>query len=186
VGAARRLIGRDPEVVSDDGRLVLFDLEPLIGDIRDEATPSERRAARTALLRPLVVTWGDGFFPVEGDGSSSWFWGGRTGAITLDNRTSAPRRARVTFDLTTPGDNPQQVTMTFPDGSVRRVRTRANGRPRSVTITPVLPPGRSQIRLSTDAPDEAADVRDLHMKLADPVVQDASIPGLTRAIEDGN
>lgn len=182
VAELEQAIGSPPVVTSGDGRLVLFDLQPVIDEVNAEATPAEREDAREALLEPVTTTWGDGFTEPEGPPGSSWRWGAATGTLTITNPTDEERDIRLSFRVATPGGSAERVTVTTEDGRTRTIRTRADATPVPFSMALAAPPGTSVVRFATTAPDEGEDPRDLRMQLFGPRALDEGYDELTDSI----
>lgn len=180
----QKLTGQGPIVESDDKRLALYDLRPVAEEERRDATPQERRGARDALLRPVRVGWGAGFFPPESDATRSWYWAGPSATLVLDNRGGPAREVDLSFDAMTPGPTSQKVVLTLPDGTTKVIRTEGNdSKPTKVDVRIPIGPGVSQVQVATDAPDEVSDPRDLRLQLFDPAVRDAAYGELAQTVD---
>lgn len=136
-----------PVSASSDGRLVAFDLRSLCSRLRarEGAVAVATRGQR--VLHPLVAE-ASGYDPEEVDGRIVR-WQGPRGSITLGNMTGGTvRDVRVTFELRAANQRSWVATVIAPDGREQELLIPASAK-RSVTITSDVPPGRSQILLST-------------------------------------
>ncbi|MBO9534572.1 MAG: hypothetical protein J7513_16485 [Solirubrobacteraceae bacterium] len=161
----QRLLGVGPYAVSDDDRLLYYDLGPLAARIQQEADPETIRNAGAALLGQAVsFQLGEGFYPTETAGEASWNWAGPKATLALSNAAHTPQRAQVTFALSTVGHQSNRVTITLPDGS-RKVFDGPGDKPRKVSLSLMLPPGASTLAFATNGPPAEGDTRDLRMRV---------------------
>ena len=176
VGEVERLTGAPASAVSSEGRHRFYDLTALSARI-DARAAGDRIAAGFDLLHPVGETWTGGFYAgAEGDGTTTWHWARATGVLELDNPDRGARTVTVRLGLLTPGTGASTVTVALPGATVRRLTVRG-GQARPLRATLTLPPGRSAIRFSTDAPDETSDPRDLRLRVVDTTIEDgASMP----------
>ncbi|MGK2938005.1 MAG: hypothetical protein ACSLFR_09430 [Solirubrobacteraceae bacterium] len=180
----RRLTGGGPTVTSADGRYVLYDLAPVRAEEARDATPQTREAAKNAVLRPVALTWSTGFYGKESDTRRTWYWGAKDGAIAVENRSDAPRVVDMSFKVLTPGPESSRLVMTLPDGTRRVFRTHGNDEPPTRIRTQVpIPPGTSTLTLSTNAPDEVSDARDIRMQIIDPVLREAAYSEIAASVD---
>lgn len=151
-----------PTARSADGRRVFFDLRPYAARQAANTSAAQRADLRNQLLHPVVPTFGAGFLPAETDGVTRWNWAGPTGAVTFSGGAGRGP-LRVTFGIRTPGTKPSHVTVHA--GSFDRTYTVRPDATRQVALD--LPSTVAEVDLSTDAPDETSDPRDLHMQILD-------------------
>jgi phosphoglycerol transferase len=181
LGQLRRAIGAPADLVSEDGRLVFFDLTPLV---RTAATvaPATREQAAQALVRPVAVEYATGFYGVEQNAEDTWHWGQQTATLELDNEARVARRLTLRFKLRTPGATTQRVVLHLPGGQTKTVAVRA-GRAAPVRLSLVVPPGDQELTLTTDAPVNAADGRQLHLQVLDLERDDVALARVQAALD---
>lgn len=95
---------------------------------------------------------GAGWFGLESDGARRWRWAGRAATLPLHNEQRAPRTVRVSFAVTATADGRFAAEL----GSVRVEESLSANQPRTVTLQFTLPPGVSEVRLSTTGPARRA------------------------------
>ena len=71
-------------VTSDDNRLVYYDLAHM-RDALDQLTTTERHALSDAILSPIGVDFGTGFYSSEGTAPSSWHWAQQDAQLVINN-----------------------------------------------------------------------------------------------------
>ena len=180
LGQLRRAVGAPADLVSEDGRLVFFDLTPLV---RAAATvaPAMREQAAQALIRPVAVEYGTGFYGPEQDAKDTWRWGQQTATLKLGNKARVARRLTLRFKLHTPGTATQRVVLRLPDGQRKTVAV-PTGRAVPVRVSLVVAPGDQQLTMTTDAPVDATDGRQLHLQVLDLERDDAALTRLVAAL----
>jgi hypothetical protein len=180
LGQLRRAVGVPADLVSEDGRLVFFDLTSLV---RAAATvaPSTREQAAQALIRPVAIEYGTGFYGTEQDAQDTWHWGQQTATLELGNEARVARRLTLRFKLHTPGTTTQRVVLRLPDGQRRTVAV-APERAVPVRVSLVVAPGDQQLTMTTDAPVNATDGRQLHLQVLDLERDDTALTRLLRAL----
>jgi hypothetical protein len=183
LGRLGRAIGAPADLVSEDGRLVFFDLTPLARTAASVA-PGTREQAAQALIRPVALKYGTGFYGAEQNAEDTWHWGRRKATIELDNEARVARRLALRFKLRTPGAATQRVVLRMPDGQRKTVTVRA-GRAAPVRMSLVVPPGDHDLTLTTDAPADATDGRQLHLQVLDLEREDAALKRLLAALKRG-
>jgi hypothetical protein len=154
-------------LVSPDQRLVLYDVRPFARALRTGYSTDELEALRLATLKPLHVSWGQGFYPPETHGAQEWRWGARTAWIGLEAEGSN-RLVHFRALVATGHDKPYATTVRYPDGHVQQVSASSAGVPLERQFT--LRPGLNLIQFETAAPPaqtDPADPRALHLRLVD-------------------
>jgi phosphoglycerol transferase len=161
-------LGGQPPIVSADGRLVFFDLRPHLEQLN--ATMGRDTAARLGddtLHRPRVE-YRDGFAP-RTFGVPDIEHGARTrNTLQLVNDSGTPFDGQLTFSVNAYSPGAHNLTVRTPDGTEHNVTISPNGDAYTVPIT--VPPGQSEVVLTTDAPEVPVGYRDLAFNLVDAFV----------------
>ncbi len=175
-GTLRQITG-PPVVTSSDGTLELYDLQPLAAQLRARFTPAQLASLAYAVLHQTTVEYGSGFYQEENDPTTVWRWASGRAQLELANPDPQPTTLRLQGTLVTPGATPSKVTITG-DG-VNEVLTTTNGGTPFATEARI-PPGKSVITISTDAPrlPQPGDGRYLHLKFVDPQFFDPALAPL--------
>jgi hypothetical protein len=181
LGQLRGAIGAPAHLVSEDGRLVFFDLTPLARTAAAVA-PTTREQAAQALIRPVAVEYGTGFYAAEQNAEHTWHWGQQKATLQLDNEARVARRFMLRFKLRTPGTTRQRVVLHLPGGQTKTVAVRP-GRAAPVRLSLVVPPGDQELTLTTAAPVNAADGRQLHLQVLDLERDDVALARLQAALD---
>jgi phosphoglycerol transferase len=175
-----RATGAPADLVSEDGRLVFFDLTSLTRAAAGVA-PTVREQAAQALIRPVAVEYGTGFYGIEQDAKNTWHWGQQKATLEIGNEAHVARRLTLKFKLHTPGTTTQRVVLRLPDGQRKTVAVPA-GREAPVRLSLVLPPGDQQLTMTTSAPVNATDGRQLHLQVLDLERDEATLTRLLTAL----
>jgi hypothetical protein len=174
-------------LVSPDQRLVFYDARPFARALRTGYSADELEALRLATLKPLQVSWSEGFYGPETNGTQEWRWAARRASIGLE--IEGPKRVVLFRALVTTGhEQPYDTTVRYPDGHVQRLSVSSAAVPLERQFE--VPPGLSLIQFETAAPSsptDAADTRALHLRLVDasitePAVEAFSPEGLRRRL----
>jgi phosphoglycerol transferase len=167
----RGATGLEP-MVSQDDRLVFFNLEPIADTL--SGIPDETRSAiAQTLTDPIQATYADGFQGVESDGLHSWSWASPQAKLNLLNPTQDTRHVVITMGLETGFKAPSNVTLRLP-GFRRDAVVSAEGG--CIRMEFDLPPGFTTMSLETDAAriDAPGDPRDLRLRVLDMTIGDTS------------
>jgi hypothetical protein len=144
--ALQSLLG-DPLATSSHGRLVAFRLAS--GHAGPPApTPADGTESGWDVLHPLIARVNA--FPAEEADGQVFNWLGPHGGLVFGNMTGATiHDVTVTLNLKAMSGRPWQLTLATPDGLHRRITVPAWESQR-VTATLSLPPGRSELLLTSD------------------------------------
>jgi len=137
-------------IVSDNGRLVFFDLRPYTQRLRSRYKPEQWQASANTALHPLLVEWRGGFFKPESSDGHTWRWCEGEGDSHISNTSNSSRQARVEMGLSAaPGRAPHLPHLLIEAPAwTQQVQLDDNNQ---VTSAPVsIPPGHYIIRLRPD------------------------------------
>ncbi|MGI8729230.1 MAG: hypothetical protein ACR2LK_04470 [Solirubrobacteraceae bacterium] len=172
----RRVTGAAP-LVSPNGRMSFFSLLGTQRSLSSRLDRGERRRLAQATLRPLVGSYGTGFYPPEPIPGGTARWAASAAELLIDNPGGSPS-ATFRAIIKTAGERPSSITFSSSRGGV--VTRSAGESGRRVTVRLALTPGRNRIAISTDAPrttSAAGDARVLFMRFENPQIEDpARIP----------
>ena len=157
-----------PELVSEDGRLALYDLRPIaqaqVADLGEEEV--RRRAAM--LMEPVMWSLGSGFFGLEHDNDRIFAWASETAEIEVRNPTGGDREIVLSFVAASgvAGDWKLEIR-----GAGRTSYKDLNLGGELVELTIVVSPGVNRLELLANSPRlEVEDSRDLVFRIFDPRV----------------
>ncbi len=161
--------------ISEGGRRVFYDLQPLGRRLRATRTKAQLAAIAHALIEPTMVAYGEGFYQEEGDARHHWRWAARRATLTLTNPGHAVARVRITSVLR--GTSGARVVVTE-DGKVARTLLLGNGQAPVDLVVPVKP-GRTTITLATNGLNNAppTDPRELYLQLDQLSILDTGLAG---------
>jgi hypothetical protein len=168
--AIRAVVGTPP-ISSRDGRLLFFDLRPYARQLRVQQSSEALTGLRRAILYPLRVTFGAGFY---GDESGSR-WAKPNGTVQIANRSTTPRRMLFDASVYTLAHRRSHLTIRAPDGTVRRVRITA--KPKQIEMIFNDPPGTHALSFTSNTPIEHVpiDPRSLAVRFDGLEIGDASL-----------
>lgn len=137
-----------PTGVAQTGRMLFWDLRPLQGRLRDAGQPLARLSELA--LRPIRLTFGDGFYPEESVPGMRWRWSQESATVTVDNPGPEPREVIFSVNLRTSQPGKGRTTLRLPDGSTSTIDDPG---PRGAVVRHRVrvPSGRSSIRLESTA-----------------------------------
>jgi phosphoglycerol transferase len=164
-----------PVLTSSDRILELYDLRPLAGQLRAQFPPREVQSLAYATLHQITVDYGSGFYPQESNPTAVWRWTSSRARVQLYNPDTHPRTLRLEGSLVTPGSTTSMATIVGP-GVNATFTTSPSGTPLSVDLR--VPPGRSVLTFSTNAPRQRVDAGDLRLQLVNPVFSDPALAPL--------
>jgi hypothetical protein len=162
-------------LVSPDQRLAFYDVRPFARTLRTGYSSDELEALRLATLKPLQVSWSEGFYPPEVHGTQEWRWAARRASIGLQAEGSK-RLVLFRALVATGQDTPYATTVRYPDGHVQRFSASSAGVP--VERQFELQPGLNLIQFETAAPPSPADPADpraLHLRLVDASITEPAV-----------
>jgi hypothetical protein len=161
------LSGQAP-MVSADGRLVFFDLRAHRAEM-DAALGADAvaRLGAETLHRPRVE-YRDGFAPRTFGVPELEHGARRRNTMLVVNDTDQPYQGQLTFSVNAYSPGQHRLTVRTPDGVDHEVTITPDGNAYSIPIT--VPPGTSEVLLTTDAPEVPVGYRDLAFNLVDAFV----------------
>ena len=168
------LTGPQTPIVSGDGRLAFYDLQPLLTRLNRTYSPSRIARAGKALVSPTAVEYGPGFQGEErGPAGARWRWATRDATLVLQNPTTAHRTIVWSGTFTA---SPGAHVRVAEDGRLLYSRTLNSGRA-AFRIPLTSPPGTATVRVTSDGANQApaSDPRTLNLNLAQPTTVDSSL-----------
>src|SRR5205823_4928902 len=139
-----------PAIVSPDGRESFFDLRAYRTAVDARVGASTLAAARSAVLRPLTMTFGTGFYGPEQDAAHTWHWSRSTATLVVDNPARQPTEAVLEFSAAA-GAGSGTLDVNAPRTAPGTVTVALSTTPVPVRVVLDLAPGRNVVRLSSDA-----------------------------------
>jgi phosphoglycerol transferase len=138
------VIGRPP-IVSNNDRLVFFDLAEHQRRLREQSPAGDWEARREAAQHPLLPVWQSGCSDVEGAAENNWRWCGSEGQLYLVNNSRQAKRVSVEMSFTAGGAARLHISSPFFTEQLSISQARTNFL-RTITI----PPGRHAVRFDCD------------------------------------
>lgn len=140
-------LGTSP-LISDDGRLVFFNLTEFREKLKAKFTPGDWEEQRNKTLYPLLVRWKGGFSDLESMPGEEWRWCSSEGELHLTN--GSPRKRKVTLEMVFATGHEEEANLVL-SGSLLTEHLRISSRSKFFSTTLVVPPGRHTIRFECDA-----------------------------------
>ena len=156
-----------PMLTSTDRRLVYYDLQSMRDAVRDRLTSDGRAALRRAVLDPVTVQYGQGFFAEEQQADKRWRWAGHRSELVIDNPASTTQVVGVAGTVAAVAGT---VVVAAP-GHVQELPMRLDGTPWQTTLE--LRPGKTVVRFDAKVPraPAPADSRVLAFEVVNLVVR---------------
>ena len=132
--------------VSQDGRLVFFDMTPFNQRLRQEHSHDWAQQEDLA-LHPLFLDWTGGFSGLESSANKTWRWSSETGELRFGNNAERPRTVTLEMAFATGYGEESDLVLS---GLISE-QLKVNENPRSYSKTITIPPGSHVIRFTSNA-----------------------------------
>ncbi len=133
-----------PQFVSDNGKLVFFDLRTLDSQLR--AKYSEQFATkREEALHPLLLVWVEGCAELEGTSENPYRWCSAIGELEITNGSAQARRVKLETAISTENE----ATLSISGLLNEQVKT--SKEPLAFSRSFTIPPGKHRIHFRSDA-----------------------------------
>jgi phosphoglycerol transferase len=184
--AIARLTSTAP-LESADGRYSFSELSGLAGRIRALIPPSSWAEIHQAALQPPVPTWDGGFYDQQLSDGTPYRWVGSEATLELENQLETTRSVVLRARAESPV-RPSMLVVTLPDGEERTFGITPAGT--GIDLEFELPPGTSEVRFSTDAPEALSasplgrpgQPSSLRFRLIAPTIAQPALLGLVRSL----
>jgi len=143
-GAIEKAVGA-PQFVSDDGKLVFFDLREFEKQLREKYASAWEAKCEEA-LHPLLVVWGEGCSALEGPPERSFRWCSSIGELQITNGAPRPRKIRIEMSFAT--ENEANLWVNSP---ILTENLKTSVKPVSMSRSIAIPPGSHSIHFRSDA-----------------------------------
>ena len=142
-------------VVSENGRLIFYNLTDYNSRLRQKYSDSELQAKQELTLHPLMLDWKGGFFDLESSLEKNWRWCSNEGELHIQNTLERPRR--VTLEMSFVSGYEEFADLVISGLISDQLKT--NATPVFYTKTITVPPGESIIKFTSngrrvDAPQD--------------------------------
>jgi len=142
-------------VVSENGRLIFYNLTDYNSRLRQKYSDSELQAKQELTLHPLMLDWKGGFFDLESSLEKNWRWCSNEGELHIQNTLERPRR--VTLEMSFVSGYEEFADLVI--GGLISDQLKTNATPVFYTKTISVPPGESIIKFTSngrrvDAPQD--------------------------------
>lgn len=145
--ALSKLLGDEP-IISDNRRLVFFNLTGHTQKMRAQYTPAAWEARRERAQRPILSQFRGGCSDLEGNAKENWHWCAAQGELVLYNSSSRAWQVRLEMSFSTGYEEPADLRIDSPWFSNRLAINRVS-RPFETTLT--VHPGQHRIRFTSNA-----------------------------------
>jgi phosphoglycerol transferase len=137
------LLGK-PQFVSDNGRLIFFDLRALESQLRQKYG-DDFAAKREEALHPLLLVWVEGCAELEGPPDNPYRWCSAIGELEITNGSAQARQVKLETTFATENE----ATLSISGLLNEQVKT--NKEPVAFSRTFTIPPGKHRIHFRSDA-----------------------------------
>jgi phosphoglycerol transferase len=134
-------------LISDNGRLAFFGMEPYTKVLRGQVSEKDWQARKAILLTPVLAEWKGGFSVQEGD-AETWRWCSSQGEMHLINPTSMQRKILLEMTLQTGHQEASNLEISG-DTFTESLTITSDGRRFLKEL--VLPPGDHLVSFRSDA-----------------------------------
>lgn len=157
-----KILGTQP-LISDNQRLVYFDMSQFNEATLSKFSENELVKKRNAILNPLYIVWGEGFYGLEQYQADSWRWSNKNSELVIKNFSNVNQRVSLDFVLIS---NMNSKIVVDSDILKKEYQIDQKGF-LSVTEIVNVPPGEFKIKISTNSPkiDAPNDPRDLYFRV---------------------
>lgn len=155
-----------PPITSEGGRFAFYSLAPLAKRLHRTLSSPQVQAMGRALITPVAMSYGRGFYPEESDPGHRWRWASRVARVMFQNPATSSQRMR--FEATLNGSPGSMVRVMYRGRTLRQVRL--NDGTARVALTLSAPNGESTLVFTTNGDDTAVppDTRHLRLQFVDP------------------
>lgn len=143
-GEIESLLGK-PQLVSDDGKLVFFDLRSFDSQLRSKYGELFE-AKREEALHPLLLVWAEGCSELEGPTDNTFRWCSSIGDLEITNGSARPRQVKLETSFSTENDATLWIS-----GDLLNEQLKTGQKPLPFAKTFTIPPGKHAIHFRSDA-----------------------------------
>jgi hypothetical protein len=146
---------RSSPLVSEDQRLVFFNMAAFNQDLKKSYSPEAWEEMRFNALHPLYLKWAGGFSFLEGGPEPfNWRWSSASGELIIDNPYKKTREIGLEMTLSTGHQEFSDLKIESPLFSeALRINSQENKYYRKIQV----PPGSHSIRFFSNAPKLSAE-----------------------------
>jgi hypothetical protein len=174
---------------SSDRRYSFSELSGLANRIQALAPAATGAQIHQEALHPPVPTWDDGFYDQQLTEGTRYRWAGSDATLEIENPLDMTRTVVLRAQAEAPVTR-SQLVVTLPEGQRRTFEITPAGT--EIAIEFELPPGASEVRFSTDAPEALAaspsgrpgQPSSLRFRLVAPTLALPQLLALVRSLDD--
>lgn len=139
-------------LISRNGRLVFFNAAGYNARLREQYSESEWQLRQDRALHPVMLDWLGGFSGFESAPGKTWRWSSNTGELHIHNTAQHPRNVTVEMYFAT--GHEQFATLSITGVGIAGIsdRMQVNATPHFYSKTFQIPPGKSVLKFTSDAP----------------------------------
>ncbi len=137
-----------PPLVSDNNRLIFFNIEPYVKKLKEKYTEQEWQMKQYEALHPVIISWDKGFSYFESDATMNWRWCMSEGELYLTSTSQNNRKITLDMSVCTGQQGFSALNLTgdlFTD--MIQVNAAGTGYRKEITVTP----GKHIIKFSCNA-----------------------------------
>ncbi len=132
-----------PQFISENGRLVFFDLRSLNSQLQAKYA-DQFAAKREEALHPLLLVWVEGCAELEGPPENPYRWCSAIGELEITNGSVQPRQVKLDTTISTENDATLSVS------GLLNEQVKTGKEPLAFSRTFTIPPGKHRISFRSD------------------------------------
>lgn len=153
-------------IVSNDERLVFFDLNEYDKKLKSTISSEEWNYTKEKILNPIVVKYGKGVYDEEQYNHEKWRWAQKDGVITIWNTSDKIREVGIRASFKGFEDDSSQLLLS---GAIENTKLILSNKANLFRQTLKLKPGKNEVKFTTTAKRISApnDPREMYFQIRD-------------------
>lgn len=147
-------------LISSNNRLAFYSMTEYNQKLRKQLSEREWDYRRDQALHPVLFSWQNGFYDLEGTPENNWRWSSAEGELRIYNYSKGDKKVAIQMSLISGYDDFSNLKI---EGCSVTENIKINSQGKSFSKTVIIPPGNNLIKFSCDANrvDAPNDPRDL-------------------------
>lgn len=147
-------------LISANNRLAFYSLVEYNQRFKRQFSAKEWDDRRNQALHPVIFSWKNGFYGLEGTPENNWRWSSADGELSIYNYSQENKKVIIQMSLTSGYDDFSNLKI---EGSSFTENLKINNKGKFFSKTVIISPGTNLIKFSSDANrvDAPSDPRDL-------------------------
>lgn len=159
-------IVKSEPIISNDKRLVFYDISEYAKKLRNEYTNEEWNYKEYMINNPLILSWNGEFSNLEGTKDNNWRWCSNNGELDMNNTSDISRKIKLEMKIFT---GYKQFSEFKINSELFEDNIQVNSDGQEISKTIIVPPGNHIIKFSSNAQPiiNEADPRNLVFRVVD-------------------